>query len=102
MVKAERMNRREDWMLGPLAPNRAAGKDGGGYGMLPFHSTKLPFVAPGDREEYFNFAPDDRLVVVKGRERGKIGKVSEIDEERQSVTLTNVNTVSFRSMTLFL
>lgn len=98
-VKSERINRREDWMLGPLAPNRAAGKDGGGYGMLSFSSTTLPFVAPSHREEYFNFAAEDRVVVVKGRERGKIGKVKETNEERQSLMLTNVNMVSTRSVT---
>jgi large subunit ribosomal protein L24 len=94
IVKAERINRHDDWMLGSLAPNRAAGKDGGSYGMLDFQHIRAPLVEPAKREDYFNFAVDDRVAVVKGRESGKIGTVSEVDEERQSVTIRDVNLVS--------
>ena len=94
VVKAERANRREDWMLGPLAPNRAAGKDGGSYGLLNFQFITPPVVPPAEREEYFNFAVNDRVVVVKGREKGKIARIRGIDETRQSVELIGVNEVS--------
>ena len=94
-IKAERINRREDWMLGPLAPNRLAGKDAGGYGMMDFQSLRPPNILKSEREEFFNFAVDDRVVVVTGREKGKIGKVREIDEERQAVVLADVNMVRF-------
>ena len=97
VIKAERINRREDWMLGPLAPNRTAGKDGGSYGMLNFQQLRPPPVVPAKREEYLNFAENDRVVVVRGRERGKIGKVNTVDEESQTVTLYDVNMVSILS-----
>lgn len=94
-VKAERAHRREDWMLGPLAPNRLAGKDAGGYGMVDFQATRSPLVLKAEREKYFNFAVNDRVVVMSGREKGKIGKVREVDEEQQTVALIDVNMVSF-------
>lgn len=94
-INAERRNRREDWVLGPLAPNRVAGKDGGGYGMLAFQVIQVPTVLKTKREKYFNFAKDDRVVVVKGTSRGKIGKVTKVDEEKQTVELDGINMVSF-------
>lgn len=101
-IKAERENRREDWMLGPLAPNRLAGQDGGGYGMLNFQSVRPPVVFTAERERYFNFAVNDRVVVVKGREKGKIGKIKEVDQERQTVALFDVNIVSSSRDIIFL
>jgi large subunit ribosomal protein L24 len=93
-IKAERKNRREDWMLGPLAPNRLAGNDAGGYGMLGFESIRQPLVPKQERVKWFNFAVDDRIVVVNGREKGKIGKITTIDKERQTVEVAGINMVS--------
>lgn len=95
IIKSERTRRREDWLLGPLAPNRLAGKDSGGYGMLNLQDTRLPTVLQADRPKYLNVAVDDRVVVRTGREKGKIGKIMHIDEERQTVSLADVNIVSF-------
>lgn len=93
-IKVERAHRREDWMLGPLAPNRAAGKDGADYGLLNPKFITAPVVPPAEREEYFNFAVNDRVVVVKGREKGKIARIRAIEETRQTVELIGVNEVS--------
>ncbi len=95
LTKAERTHRREDWMLGPLAPNRVAGKDGGGYGMIDMTFIHEPVVMKSEREKYANIVVDDRVVVVSGREKGKIGKVIGFDEKRQSVTMYDINVVSF-------
>jgi large subunit ribosomal protein L24 len=81
-------------MLGPLAPNRLAGKDSGSYGMMNYQSIRTPPVLAAERPKYFNFAVDDRVVVINGREKGKIGKVTEIDQERQTVGILDVNIVS--------
>ena len=94
-AKAERTYRREDWMLGPLAPNRLVGKDGGGYGMLDFLSAQAPTVMKREREKYVNIVVNDRVVVVSGREKGKIGKVGNVNVERQTVALYDINLVSF-------
>jgi large subunit ribosomal protein L24 len=98
IVRTERKHRREDWTLGPLAPNRLAGKNAGGYGQLDYSAIKLPPVLESERAQYFNIAVNDRVVVRTGREKGKIGKVNDIDEERQCVMLENVNMVSFLAL----
>ena len=98
LVKAERAHRREDWMLGPLAPNRLAGKDGGGYGMMGRLSAQTPTVMKREREKYINIVVNDRVVVVSGREKGKIGKVEIVNEERQSVVLLDINVVSLYTL----
>jgi large subunit ribosomal protein L24 len=98
LVKAERKNRREDWMLGPLAPNRLAGKNAGGYGQMDLEAINLPPVLESERVKYFNFAVNDRVVVKTGRDKGKIGKVTKVEEEKQCVTLDDVNMVSFPAL----
>lgn len=45
------------------------------------------------RAEYLNFASGDRVCVVRGREKGKIGRVENVDEESQSLTVEGVNQV---------
>ena len=100
-VKAERTNRREDWILGPLAPNRTAGKDGGGYGMLSLQMLHAPIVVKQERAELLNFAANDRAVVITGREKGKIGRIRIVDAERQTVTLEDVNMVSLSMSSIY-
>ena len=91
---AEKKERREDWTLGPLAPNRVAGLNGHAYGLLDRQSIRPAKVLKKDQEKEVWFAVNDRVVVVGGRERGKIGKIEALDEERQSVELANLNMVS--------
>jgi len=98
VVKAERKYRREDWILGPLAPNRLAGKNAGGYGQMDYQAINLPPVLESKRAQYFNFAVNDRVVVMTGREKGKIGKVKEVNEEQQCVMLEDISIVSFLAM----
>lgn len=62
--------------------------------MLRMEALQPPEVLKAEREKYFNFAVKDRVVVVKGRERGKIGEVRVVDIERQTVQLADVNMVS--------
>jgi large subunit ribosomal protein L24 len=98
IIKAERKHRREDWILGPLAPNRLVGKNAGSYGQLEYQAIDLPPVLESERAQYFNFAVNDRVVVRTGREKGKIGKITEVNEEKQTVTLEDVNMVSFPAL----
>jgi large subunit ribosomal protein L24 len=108
-------NAKEDWQLGPLRPNRAVGKGAEKYGALsgqqaqkpeiPVHTQrnrnearakrdlelKYPLVV--DDKKYFHLAKDDRVVVVKGREKGKIGVVQAIVERTHEIIVTGVNMV---------
>jgi large subunit ribosomal protein L24 len=93
-VTAERSARREDWLLGPLAPQRDVGDQKGLYGTMNPMAVRQPKVPERQRPEYLNFAVGDRVVVVRGRPKGKISEIKTINEEAMTVTLEGLNTVS--------
>ncbi|KLJ08477.1 hypothetical protein EMPG_16077 [Blastomyces silverae] len=95
-ITAERKSRREDWIKGPLAPKRDAADLEGAYGTIPPETTRLPTLPREDRTKLVNFAPGDRVVVLKGRDRGKIGKVHNVNAESGTVTVGGVNSVDVR------
>lgn len=122
-VKEERANRREDWILGPLAPNRNIGNSKGTFGTIDVEMIQSPMVprqvkAAPKRPGYDamdwegkhkniaftgdtivgNVAVDDRVVVVHGPERikGMIGTVLSVDEDREELRIQNINVVSIR------
>lgn len=90
---SEKQRRHEDWVLGPLAPQRVAGKNGGGYGAVHPTFFNLPNVIESERVKYFNFAVKDRVVMLHGRDKGKIGKIQAVDKEKQTVTVAELNMV---------
>lgn len=114
-IKDEAKSRREDWMLGPLAPNRNSGIHRNVFGTvdgsmanrpaLPKDWTpKLPlgYKYIGDSYKGFkgttmagNVALDDRVCVVHGPERlvGLIGTVTEVDNQTGMLKLRDINVV---------
>lgn len=91
----ERKNRREDWLKGPLAPRRNIGERDILYGTISTNRLRLPKVPESKRVKYVTLAPGDRVCMVRGRDKGKIGKVLQVDEESQSVTVEGVNMVIY-------
>ncbi|KAK2842921.1 hypothetical protein FQN49_005984 [Arthroderma sp. PD_2] len=87
----ERKNRREDWLKGPLAPRRNVGERDILYGTISTNRLRLPKVPEAKRLKYVTFAPGDRVCMVRGRDKGKIGKILQVDEDSQSVTVEGVN-----------
>jgi len=120
-IKEERTARREDWILGPLAPDRNSGKNKGVYGAvepvmvrgpsLPTRVRKGPSGngwdiqgsegKPDEGKEWEgvgqegNIVVGDRVCVVKGRDeiRGRIGVVKDVSLERGEVTVEGLNHV---------
>ncbi|RMD39741.1 hypothetical protein DV735_g5395, partial [Chaetothyriales sp. CBS 134920] len=117
-IKDERKARREDWMLGPLAPDRDTGKTKGQFGTVdPIHMQRaeLPKYLVGGpaaaeesngewkglgREELWegegnqgNIVVGDRVCVVSGPDhvKGQIGTVTEVSLEKGEVTVAQVN-----------
>ncbi|RMZ87112.1 hypothetical protein DV736_g5659, partial [Chaetothyriales sp. CBS 134916] len=117
-VRDERKARREDWMLGPLAPDRDTGKTKGQFGAvdpiymqraeLPKYLVGGPAVAEESkgewkglsREELWegegnqgNIVVGDRVCVVNGPDnvKGQIGTVTEVSLEKGEVTIAEVN-----------
>lgn len=120
-VKEERANRREDWILGPLAPNRNVGTSKGTFGTVDTELIQSPLIPKPvmakpkrvgyDASDYEgqdkklaftgdtivgNVVVGDRVVVVHGPERirGVIGTVQNVDLQREELRIDNVNVVS--------
>ncbi|KAK2808835.1 hypothetical protein FQN50_004311 [Emmonsiellopsis sp. PD_5] len=92
-AKTERANRREDWMRGPLAPKRDSALREGVYGTMSVMISSAPALPKEDRRKLINFMVGDRVVVIRGREKGKIGKIARLDVESETVTIEGVGSV---------
>jgi large subunit ribosomal protein L24 len=107
VYKTAREQRHEDWELGPLAPKRDVGLDwgpdyatvGGAYieppamenlEALTRSRNKGKEVIKGPWRKYEIY---DRVVVIRGREMGKIGTIKKIKEFAGLVYVTGINTV---------
>ncbi|KAG9779511.1 hypothetical protein ABEF93_005290 [Exophiala dermatitidis] len=118
-IKDERRHRREDWVAGPLAPKRDAGKQQELFGTvsgLIAQGPKFPErtrAGPkgngwdpvgsegleGEHKEWEGFGNEgnivegDRVCVVQGKEEivGKIGRVKSINAEAKELTVEGVN-----------
>jgi len=108
-IKAATIARREDWEMGPLAPKRDVGLKSETYGAIdsqrlrgrvwtPLRRKEL--LKPWGGENWLNIAKGDRVVMLEGREKGRIGEISNIDLERCQVTLKGMNMVCFHYLFL--
>ncbi|KAH8730178.1 KOW motif domain-containing protein [Phaeosphaeriaceae sp. PMI808] len=106
-------NAKEDWHLGPLRPNRAIGVDADKYGAMtreqvqrpevPVHSQKrwnevmdekgIKYESPiiVDDKKYFHIEKEDRVVIIKGKDKGKIGVVQHVQSRTHGVFVTGIN-----------
>lgn len=86
-----RKNRREDWQLGALAPRRDVGEKANTYGSLSIYDFHLPELAAEEKLKFYPISEGDRVVVIKGREKGKIGEVSDVLRDRNGVRVNDIN-----------
>jgi large subunit ribosomal protein L24 len=108
-------NAKEDWKLGTLRPNRAIGPDAEKYGALkgaqiqkpeiPVKTQKnrnavrekkgleLEYPLVVDDKKYFPIVKDDRVVILKGKDAGKIGVVQELVPRTHDVVIKDMNMV---------
>lgn len=99
-IKNARAARREDYDLGPLAPRRDVGLKKDTYGTIhsnQLHGQKLTMeerleVNPSGGR-YANIVPGDRVVVLEGADKGRIGKVQSFDKDKQQITVEGLNMV---------
>lgn len=99
-IKNARSARREDYDLGPLAPRRDVGLKKETYGTIhsnQLHGQKLTMeermeVNPSGGR-YANIVAGDRVVLLEGKDKGRIGKVQSFDGEKQQVTVEGMNMV---------
>lgn len=92
LIKAARLARREDWLLGPLAPRRDLGSSKDTYG------TVSPRIVEGVRKsgpahDYCITAGDRVVIVGKFPEKGRIGTVTEVRAKAETCIVKGFNLV---------
>lgn len=91
LIKDARAVRQENWARGALAPRRDVGEMAERYGAVPIFNMALPERPETHKLKWHSIVEGDRVVVVKGRDKGKIGAVEEFSEERQAVKIKDIN-----------
>lgn len=96
-----RKARREDYDLGPLAPRRDVGDLKDRYGTIGTHRMQGRDLSKEELEkrlknvggQHLNIVEGDRVVLLEGRDRGKIGKVKSVEKKRGECTVEGLNMV---------
>ncbi|TQW00003.1 hypothetical protein V2A60_005416 [Cordyceps javanica] len=110
-IKDAKKAAKEDWELGPLAPQRDLGfnnygvviqpirQDWSNYGQIKYQ-TKVAEqrCAWAGGAKMLNLAPGDRVVILEGHDKGKIDTIKTIQLETGSLTLENHNKAMVKSM----
>lgn len=99
IIKEARLRRSEDWEFGPLAPRRDVGEAAESYGTTDTKLLHQPQLLKKDRTKHWLIREGDRVVVLEGRDQGKIGKVFSTDKESESVTIMGLNMVGIAGIT---
>ena len=93
-IQAERIARREDWVMGPLVPRRDIGKQKDTYGTISTRRLQGVEVAKEKRRDWCLTVKDRVVVVAEGhRDRGKIGAIQEIRGRAQEAVVSGLNKV---------
>lgn len=91
-IKAARIARREDWLLGPLAPRRDLGSLKDTYATV--HSTHVQHIEKRGKVRDHCIAEGDRVVIVGDfPDRGLIGKVRQVKASAETCTVEGLNMV---------
>ncbi|KAI9845376.1 MAG: hypothetical protein M1838_001776 [Thelocarpon superellum] len=92
-VRNARIARREDRELGPLAPRRDVGELKETYGSMSQRRVRGIEKPREERTRFWNIVVGDRVVLVDGRDKGKIGEVSAIYGKSEEVMVKGLNMV---------
>lgn len=87
LYREARTNRQVDWKAGPLAPRRDVGEKAHSYGAMSVYNFQPPDLYPQNRPKWCGITEGDRVVVVKGRDKGTIAEVQEVFLSRGSLQL---------------
>jgi len=91
LIKDARLARQEDWARGALAPRRDTGEKAETYGSVDIFHMNLAERQEANKPKWNHIVEGDRVVVIKGREKGKIGLVENMDNDRGFVQIKDVN-----------
>ncbi|OCL01353.1 hypothetical protein AOQ84DRAFT_306900 [Glonium stellatum] len=97
VLKEARLARHQDWDMGPLAPNRAFGKDKDTFGALEqIHIAPIE-IPEKMRRKQWNIVEGDRVVLLSGRDKGKIGMIKTTWKESDRVSVEGLNQAYMKS-----
>lgn len=102
-IHAARIARREDWIMGPLAPRRDVGDMKDTYGTVSIRQLRGVEKPEGKRKDWC-IREGDRVAITgaKQRDRGKIGTVKTVNEKSEECAVQGCNLVcSFSSKVFF-
>lgn len=92
-IRNARIARREDRELGPLAPRRDVGDLKDTYGTMNSSRLRGTIKRPEDRKDAQLIVVGDRVVIIEGRDKGRIGQVSSVDRKRHEAVVKGLNMV---------
>jgi len=89
-----RADEMEDRWLGPLAPIRAASEhEKQLVNSISQDEQSRPKVTARERIKYWNIVPKDRVVILKGADKHKIGVVKQVFKDNNTVVVEGMNMV---------
>jgi large subunit ribosomal protein L24 len=91
LIKTAREARKEDWARGALAPRRDVGDLATTYGSVGMFNMSVAERQEKNKPKWRSIIEGDRVVVLKGREKGKIASVISYDNDRGVVKLDGIN-----------
>ncbi|QDS76280.1 hypothetical protein FKW77_001812 [Venturia effusa] len=101
VYKDAKLARLEDIQLGPLAPKRDVGELKDSFGTVPSNLLHPPPISAMDRAKeeaavgQYRFCVHDRVVVIRGKETGKIGTVTDVNNETMQLSIRGFNGVEY-------
>ncbi|CAL3971290.1 unnamed protein product [Diplocarpon coronariae] len=99
-LKTARAVRREDYELGPLAPKRDVGDEVETYGTISMQRAQGRTLHGKEKSDILDFwggakniniVKGDRVVILHGRDKGKIGLVINVDVNRAEASVKGLN-----------
>ncbi|KAJ5257225.1 hypothetical protein N7478_013329 [Penicillium angulare] len=90
-LKEARKARWEDWEKGELAPMRHVGPNATAFGAVDVALMHPPALPQHLRRKEILFAEGDRVCVVRGRDKGKINEITQINVDSETVIIKDVN-----------
>lgn len=64
------------------------------FGTSPSYRLNIPKLPKEKRRKHINLLAGDRVCIMKGKDKGKIGYVTNLDPETEHVTIKDLNLVS--------
>ncbi|CAI7642281.1 hypothetical protein N7533_008215 [Penicillium manginii] len=95
-IKLARTSRWEDYRKGDIAPKRDSGLEATTFGAIDAALLHPPTIPKPQRRKHILFAAGDRVCVIRGRDQGKINEITQVNEESETVTIKDINTVDLK------